>query len=94
MWLDVAWQVGDGDDEFFAGRLQLVVANEMGALASIASTVAKHGGNISNLKITERDREFYTMLVDVEVRGVKHLTDILTALRATRVVSSGERLRG
>jgi len=93
-WLDVAWQPGKTDDEFFAGRLRLVVANEMGALGQIASSVAKQGGNISNLKIVEREREFYTMLVDVEVRGVKHLTDILTALRASRVVSTGERLRG
>jgi len=93
-WLDVAWQPEKGEDEFFAGRLKLVVTNERGALAQIASSVAKQGGNISNLKITERDRAFYTMLVDVEVRNVKHLTDILTALRASRVVSSGERLRG
>jgi len=93
-WLDVAWQSETGEEEFFAGRLKLVVTNEMGALAQITSTVAKQGGNISNLKITERDRAFYTMLVDVEVRNVKHLTDILTALRASRVVTSGERLRG
>lgn len=93
-WLDVAWQPERSEESFFAGRLRLVVANEMGALAEIASTVAKQGGNISNLKITEREREFYTMLVDVEVSGLKHLTDILTALRASRVVSSGERLRG
>jgi len=92
-WLDVAWQPS-GEDGFFAGRLKLVVANERGALASIAATVAKHGGNISNLKITERDKAFYTMLVDVEVRGLKHLTDILTALRAMRIVSGAERLRG
>ena len=93
-WLDVAWQPEKGEEEFFAGRLKLVATNEMGALAQIASSVAKQGGNISNLKITERDHAFYTMLVDVEVRNVRHLTDILTALRASRVVSSGERLRG
>ncbi len=93
-WLDVAWQPNAGDEDFFAGRLRLIVLNEMGALASIASLVAKQGGNISNLKITDRDRDFYTMLVDVEVRDVRHLIDILTSLRATRVVSSAERLRG
>ena len=93
-WLDIAWQPNAGDEDFFAGRLRLIVLNEMGALASIASLVAKQGGNISNLKITDRDRDFYTMLVDVEVRDVRHLIDILTSLRATRVVSSAERLRG
>lgn len=92
LWLDLAW-TEQGEENFFAGRIRLVVANEMGALASIAATVAKQGGNISNLKMTERDREFYTMLVDVEVRDIRHLTDVLTALRATRVVAEAERQR-
>lgn len=92
-WLDLAWQTQEDTSAFFAGRLKLIVLNEMGALANIASLVAKQGGNISNLKITERDHEFYTMLVDVEVRNVRHLIEILTSLRASRVVNSADRLR-
>lgn len=92
-WLDLAWQTQEDTPAFFAGRLKLIVLNEMGALANIASLVAKQGGNISNLKITERDHEFYTMLVDVEVRNVRHLIEILTSLRASRGVNSADRLR-
>jgi len=33
------------------------------------------------------------MLVDVEVHDVKHLTDIIAALRATPVITSVERAR-
>ncbi|RMB04431.1 RelA/SpoT family protein [Eilatimonas milleporae] len=94
VWVDLAWQGGRGDDAYYVGRLRLEVVNEMGALASIAGTVSKGGANISNLQIPERDPEFYIMLVDVEVRDVKHLSDISRTLRASRVVSSVDRILG
>ncbi|WCL55738.1 RelA/SpoT family protein [Gimibacter soli] len=94
IWLDLAWQDSRADDAFYVGRLRLEVVNEMGALANITAMVAKAGGNISNLQMTERDPEFYTMLVDVEVRDVKHLTDIVRALRVNRVISNVERVSG
>jgi GTP pyrophosphokinase len=34
------------------------------------------------------------MMIDVEVRDVKHLTDIIAALRATPAVNSADRARG
>jgi GTP pyrophosphokinase len=92
-WLDLAWRLPEDAAVFFTGRLELVVLNEMGALANIASVVAKRGGNIANLTIAERDREFHTMRIDVEVRDLRHLIDILASLRAIRVVNSAERLR-
>ncbi len=93
-WLDLAWTAGEAERDFYAGRLRLIVLNERGALAAIAAIVARHEGNIANLKMTERDPKFYTMLIDVEVHDLKHLTAILTALRALPQVSSAERVRG
>ncbi|HJO68598.1 MAG TPA: ACT domain-containing protein, partial [Rhodospirillales bacterium] len=51
-------------------------------------------GNISNLKITNRSSDFFDMMLDIEVRDVKHLTDIIAALRSTRVINAVERARG
>jgi len=34
------------------------------------------------------------MLVDIEVRNVKQLTDIITAMRTLSVVSTATRIRG
>lgn len=93
-WVDVAWTTDEESLGFFAGRLTLVVLNEAGTLAKIANIVAKHGGNISNLKMTDRDPDFFTMLVDVEVKDARHLSRIVSALRANRVVSTAERQRG
>jgi len=92
--LDLSWQAKGEKPGIFAGRVEVVAVNEAGVLANIATVVAKHDANISNLKITARDPDFFTMLVDIEVRDVKHLTGIIAALRTLSVVSSAKRLRG
>ena len=93
-WVDVSWTNGTDSLGFFSGRMKLVVLNESGVLATLANICAKHGGNISNLKITGREPDFFTIILDVEVKDVRHMHGILSAMRANRVVSSADRLRG
>ncbi len=92
-WVDLAWDVAE-DGAQHVGRLHLVVANEPGSLGSLSTVIGKNLGNISNLKITNRSLDFFEMLIDVEVGDVKHLTNIIAALRATPVITSVERARG
>lgn len=94
IWLDISWDPNEEDEAFYSGRLRLDVVNEIGALSSIVSSVAKRGANIANVMISERDPEFYVMLVDVEVKDVKHLSDIARALRVNRVIASVDRVVG
>jgi GTP pyrophosphokinase len=91
-WVDVAWDVEEST-ESHTGRLQLVVANEPGSLGSLSTIIGRNNGNISNLKITNRSVDFFEMLVDVEVQDVRHLTNIIAALRAAPVITSVERAR-
>ncbi len=91
-WIDLAWNVEE-DSDSHTGRLHLVVANEPGSLGSLSTIIGKNHGNISNLKITNRSLDFFEMLVDVEVQDVKHLSNIIAALRATPVITSVERAR-
>jgi GTP pyrophosphokinase len=56
--------------------------------------IGKNLGNILNLKITNRSTDFFEMMIDVEVKDVKHLTNIIAALRATPAINSVERARG
>ena len=72
----------------------MIVTNEAGSLGDLATAIAKNKGNINNLKIISRSAEFFDFLVDVEVQDVRHLTDIMAALRALPSVSSVERARG
>jgi GTP pyrophosphokinase len=70
-----------------------VTANETGALATLTNVIAKREGNIVNLKIVNRTPEFLEMLVDIEVRDLRHLGDIIAALRACSQIASVERAR-
>ena len=56
--------------------------------------IAKNGGNISNLKVMDRQTDFFVLLIDIEVKDVKHLSDVIAALRASTKVNTVDRARG
>jgi guanosine-3',5'-bis(diphosphate) 3'-pyrophosphohydrolase len=91
--LDVAWDQDAAPAQRHTGRLAVVTANETGALATLTNVIAKREGNIVNLKIVNRTPEFFEMLVDLEVRDLRHLGDIIAALRASAHIASVERAR-
>ncbi|HYG91434.1 MAG TPA: bifunctional (p)ppGpp synthetase/guanosine-3',5'-bis(diphosphate) 3'-pyrophosphohydrolase [Azospirillum sp.] len=93
-WIDVAWDVGPDSPEEHVGRISMVVANEPGSLGTLSTVIGKNGGNITNLKITSRNTDFFELLIDIDVKDAKHLTNIIAALRATPVINSVDRARG
>jgi guanosine-3',5'-bis(diphosphate) 3'-pyrophosphohydrolase len=93
-WLDVAWDAAAKTPEHTVSRVHTVLSNTPGSLSALASVIARNQGNISNLKITDRDPEFFEMQVDIEVRDAKHLSNILAALRLDPAIASVERVRG
>ncbi|NBC32402.1 MAG: RelA/SpoT family protein [Alphaproteobacteria bacterium] len=90
-WLDVSWDAEAKENQ--VGRLHTVLANEPGSLGTLSMVIGKNGGNITNLKITSRSPDFFEMLIDIDVTDVKHLSNIIAALRATPVISAVERAR-
>ncbi len=93
-WIDVSWEEeGDGAVSH-VGRIQLTVVNEPGTLGSLTTIIGKNDGNITNLKVVNRTAQFFDMMIDIEVRDVRHLTNIIAALRATPVVNSVDRAYG
>jgi GTP pyrophosphokinase len=91
-WIDVSWDVDVTEHQ--VGRINVTVINEPGALSSLSTVIAKNLGNILNLKITRRSEDFFEMAIDVEVENLKHLSNIIAALRATPAINSVERARG
>jgi len=93
-WLDISWYASEDINAVYVGRLDIYISHEPGALASLATVVARDMGNISNLKFVERKPDFFRVEVDIEVRDVKHLVSIIAALRATPSVNAVERIHG
>jgi GTP pyrophosphokinase len=94
-WIDVGWDDAHGQEgQGLAGRLNVVLINRPDSFGTLTTIIGKQGGNITNLKITNRTPEFFDVLVDVEVKDVKHLTMIIAALRASAAINSVERTKG
>lgn len=85
-WLDIAWGE-EAENEMHIGRLKIMLANEPGTLAELSNLIARNSGNIANLNIVNRTVSYFEILVDVEVKDLKHLTDIIAALKASKVIS-------
>ncbi len=93
-WIDVAWE-RDGTEEYRqTARIHTILSNTPGSLGTLSTVIGRDGGNISNLKVTNRSADFFELLVDIEVEDVKQLTNIIAALRASSVIHAVERQRG
>ena len=95
-YLDVGWD----DAEAAAakgghtGRISVIANNTPSMLANLANAAAKHDGAILNMKVTNRQQDFFEVLMDVEVRDLRHLNTVIAGLRAAGGVTQVERARG
>ena len=85
-WLDIAWGE-EVENEMHTGRLKVMLANEPGALAELSNLIARSGANISNLNIVNRTLSYFEILLDIDVKDLKHLTDIMTTLKGSKEIS-------
>jgi GTP pyrophosphokinase len=97
--IDVGWdpsaftpQKGEADGHI--GRISVIAHNEQGALASITNAISKQDGAVANLKILNRQADFFEILVDVEVRDLRHLSNVIAGLRAAQGIHQVERAKG
>jgi GTP pyrophosphokinase len=92
-WLDVGWGRGAADMGLSDARILVRVKNAPDSLATVMTAIGGNGGNILNFRITTRNPLFFEFLIDIEVRDVAHLQNILGALRVSDAVESVDRVR-
>jgi GTP pyrophosphokinase len=80
--------------EGHTGRISVVADNAPAALATITNAVSKHDGALASLRTINRQADFFEVLVDVEVRDVRHLSTVIAGLRAASGIRQVERARG
>lgn len=90
--IDLTWD-SDKSKIPFICRLKVIILNETGSLAVLSSEVARQQANITNLKIVNRNNDFFEMLVDVETYNVNQLDDIIHSLRSKKCVYQVERYK-
>lgn len=92
-WIDVTWDIDPEIPQTFPARLRVTARNEVGSLGHIATLIADYGSNISNLTLAQRDADFYDLQIDLDVRDIKHLTRIMSALNGLSCVNTVARPR-
>ena len=92
--IDVDWEYEAAPKATHVGRIEVVTEGPGGAaLAGVTTAIAKQEGAVASLKITNRAPEYCELLVDVEVRDLRHLSTIIAALRACPGVTGVDRAR-
>src|SRR5690606_28953125 len=69
-WLDLSWDKEAAGERLHVARIVANVANNPGALGEVATVIGRYRGNITNLKLTDRTRQYYVMQMDVEVQDL------------------------
>ena len=91
-WLDIHW---DKDGlAYHIGRINIVMTNEPGSLASVTNQIYKYGGNITNLQLINREIDFFRFIVDLEVENLSHINNIIMELRSNDYVETVNRYQG
>ena len=89
LWMDAIWE-REGPKRFL-GRIDTVLSNEPGALAAVATIIGQQGGNISNIRLTDRNTDFFSFQLDLEVKDVEHMRTVIAVLQANNFVERVER---
>ena len=93
-WIDVRWDLEEFGRDKFPAQIKVTAINEPGSLGAIANVIGDAGANIANVEFQEHSLDFRDVLIDVEVNDLKHLTGIMSQLKAKPVVSKVERING
>ncbi len=92
--LDVDWDQAAAPNGQHIARLGVVATEESPALSGITVAIGKHGARLSRLKVKHRASDFVEVEVDVEVTDIRHLSNVVAALRACPGVEEVERAKG
>ncbi len=89
--IDVEWE--DHVEGEFPVEIRVLVANQLGVLATVAAAISDTGANIENVSIEDRDGLYsaLTFLIDVADRG--HLARVMRRIRSIQFVNRIYRTR-
>ena len=91
-WIDVAWDVDEDNPERFPAAIEVKVMNDVGTLAQVTQAIGDSDGNIDNLNIVDRAADFFTMVIEISVWDIKHLNEIMKAVKRKPAVNAVRRM--
>jgi GTP pyrophosphokinase len=92
--LDIDWDYEAGLPGAHLGRLDVLTSNEDSAIAAMTVAIAKQNGKLHNLRFAHRAADYAEVVVDLEVTDLRHLSNVIAALRACPGIIQVERSKG
>ena len=86
LWLDIQWNRREVRQHIV--KIEATLIHEPGALAALCSGIGQLNANITNIQSLNRDTDFFTFLLDIEVENTTHLQSILAVLGSNKYVES------
>ncbi len=90
--MDVSWDNLIYKKKEFVAKINVVIKNKIGALGVLSSIIAKSLSNIRNLKITDRNSDFFKIYIDIDVKNINHMNKVIASLRTSDFVESVSRV--
>jgi (p)ppGpp synthase/HD superfamily hydrolase len=90
--IDVQWE--PGLDEEFPVEISVIVEDQRGVLARVATIIGDAGSNIENVGIEERDGLTNNLLFRLTVHNRKHLASVMRRVRSLSSVIKITRTKG
>ncbi len=90
--IKVSWENLVYKKNEFVGKINVIIKNKIGSLGVLSSIIAKSLSNIRNLKITERNNDFFKINIDIDVKNKNHLSKVIVSLRTSDFIDSVSRV--
>ena len=88
-WIDLKWR--EKDNHIAYAKIVVTVRNEIGVLSEVAGIIARYKVSIANIRLDNKSPDFVELFIDVVVRDIRQLEQMLAGLRASAHVLSAER---
>lgn len=92
-WLDLRWPEKFGT-EGYSSSVVVTLLNKAGVLGKICSLIGEQKANITDIKFFEERADYYIIYIELDVRNIEHLMNILSAITADEDVAEASRYRG
>jgi guanosine-3',5'-bis(diphosphate) 3'-pyrophosphohydrolase len=90
-WIDVSWSAAATQRSDHRAVISLMAINQPGSLATVTAAIAACEANINNLNLRMGSPDFHKFVLEIEVRDLAQLSDVLSALKFTAGVTSVKR---
>jgi GTP pyrophosphokinase len=92
--LDVEWEQAGLGGATYTARLSVAAVNGPQLISNVANAVVRQKAGVTNIRLGRREDEECDLALDVEVRDLRHLSEVMGVLRACEGVVRVDRARG